>query len=87
MRMPVVNIREMRMTVLHCLMLVLMAVGLIAIPRKVMAMLVVLIVAVLVRMQHSGVCMPMQMVLGQVQPDSGCHKHRRQPEHRAGGLA
>ena len=57
MRMPVVNIREMRMTVLHCIMLVLMAVGLITIPRKVMTVLVVRIVAVLVHMRYAGVFM------------------------------
>ncbi len=51
MGMPVVNIRVMRVTVVHCLMLVVMGMGRIAIPHKVMAVLVVRIVTVLVRVR------------------------------------
>ena len=78
-----VNIWEMRMRVLHDLMLVFMAVRRITIPRKVMAVLVMRIVAVLVRVRHRSVLMRMVVVLGQVQPDPGRHEHCRQPEHHA----
>lgn len=57
--MPMVDIREMRVSVLHCLMLVIMAVRLISIPWKVMAVLVVHVVAVFVQMRHRVVLMGM----------------------------
>ena len=86
-RMPMVDIRKMRMAVACRLMLVGMGMGLIAIPVKVMAVLMVRIVAVFMRMGQRGVIMRMRMVFGQMQPNAGCHQRCCQPKYRAGGLA
>lgn len=80
--MPVMNIGEMRVAVRERFVLMRMAMRLFAIPRKVMAMLVVCIVAVSVCMRPQHMGMRMRVRLRQMQPYAGAHQSCSHPKHR-----
>lgn len=85
--MPVVNVRKVRVAVVHGRMLMRMGVRLGAIPIGVVAVLVVGIVAVWVGVGQRGVLVVVRVVFAQVQPDPSGHQPRSQPENQADRFA
>ena len=84
---PMVNIREMQVLVHQGLVSMPMTVGFLAIPSKVMRMLVVLVMSVLVRVFQRFVGVFMVMPFTQVQPDTQTHQGTGQPEQGRCGFA
>lgn len=84
MRVPVVNVRKVRVAVFQRLMLMQMGVRLGAIPTGFVAVLVVGIVAVRVLVRQRGMLMGVGVVFCQVQPDPRGHQARSRPENHAG---
>ena len=81
MRMPVMNIRIVRMPVRKSG--VVMGMGM-RLPRRIgfgMDMLMVFVVHVFVGMRHGLVGMPVFVIFGKVQPHPESHQPARQPEH------
>ena len=85
-RVPMVDIRKVRMAMVYRLMLVGVCVGLVTPPVKIVAVLVVCIVAMRMCMGHWRVLVRMHVVFSQVQPDTGSHDGCCQPKHWACGL-
>ena len=80
MRMPVMDVRVVRMLVRHAFVAMRMRVGLLAIPFKAVLVLVVVVMAVAVSVLETLVRMFMLMPLAHVQPHAERHECRRQPE-------
>jgi hypothetical protein len=85
--MLVVNVRKMRVAVVHGRMLMRMGVRLGAIPIGVVAVLVVGIVAVWMGVGQRGVLVVVRVVFAQVQPNPGGHQPCCQPENQADRFA
>ncbi len=73
MPMPVMDIGEMRVGMRQRRMLVRVAMRLLAVPRKIMGVLVMGIVAVCMRMRHRHMGMRMRVRLRQMQPNARAH--------------
>ena len=84
---PMVNIREMRVLVRHGLVSMPMAVRFLAIPSKVMRMLVVLVMSVRMRVLQRFVGVFMVMPFTQMQPDTQAHQGTGQPKQGRCGFA
>ena len=84
--MLMVKIWKVRVVVLQVRMLVLMGVRLLAVPFKIVGVLVVRVVPVPMPMRKRGVLMIMCMALGEVQPDARRHQGSSQQKGGAGGL-
>lgn len=82
--MPVMDVRKVRMPVSQLPVLVHMRMWLRSVPVKVVAVLVVGVVAVHMAVGQGNVLMVMRMVLAEVQPDAGGHQSGGDPEHRVG---
>ncbi len=76
------DVREVRMPVLHLRMKVRMRVRLHTVAVEVMRVLMVVIMAVQMDMRQRHVLMGMRMVLREVQPDTGGHQPGGNPEHQ-----
>ena len=83
MGVAVVNIREVPMAVTNFIVTMGMRMRLHPVPLEIVAVLVVFIVPVLVSMAQRGVLVFVDVALRQVQPDTGCHQHGREPEREA----
>ena len=86
MRMPVVDVRKVRMAVLEWHMLMRVGVRLGTVPFEIVAMLMVFIVPVLVAVLQLSMRVFMGMVLGQMEPHACGHQGRRHPEAGTGGF-
>ena len=84
---PMMDIWEMGVPVAQPDMLVLMGVRFFAVPIEGVRVPMMLIVSVRMRMGHRLVNVVMLVLLGHVQPDSGTHAERRQPERGVTGLS
>ena len=82
--MPVMDIREMCMTVFERRVLVGMSVRFRAIPRKVVRVLVVFVVHVVVGVVQRLMQVFVPVIFRQMQPHAQCHQSRRNPECRRG---
>jgi len=87
MLMPVMDIRNVRVGMRHGCMVMRMHMWLLAVPREIMIMLVMGVVSMFMRMIHREVRMLMNMLLGQMQPDSSRHQCACQPESRSRRVA
>jgi hypothetical protein len=79
-RVPVMEVRIMRMAVPHCRVLVLVAMRLVPVPAGRMLVPVMLVVHVLVRVCHALVDVLMLVALRHVQPHAGRHQRAGNPE-------
>ena len=86
MRMPVVDIREMRMTMRHRRMLMRMCVWFCPIPWHVMRVLMMLVVNMVVGVIHGLVPVLMAMTFRQVQPHAQRHQRGGDPECERSGF-
>jgi hypothetical protein len=80
MRMPVMNIREMRVRMRDRRMGMLMGVRLVAIPREIVLVLVMRVVPMTMRVVQRGVRVRMLVTFADVQPDTQGHQGRGHPE-------
>ncbi|MEN9437783.1 MAG: hypothetical protein RIR09_2438, partial [Pseudomonadota bacterium] len=85
--MPVMDVRKVRMPVSQLPVLVHMRMWLRSVPVKVVAVLVVGVVAVHMAVGQGNVLMVMRMVLAEVQPDARSHQTGGNPEQQVCGLA
>lgn len=83
-RMPVMNVRIVRMLVRDHFMPVWMHMGFAAIPYKIMRMLMVLVMTVRMLVLHCFMRVLMLVSLGQMQPDTQGHQCARPPKMRTG---
>ena len=81
MGMPVVRIRVMRMAMGHRSVRVFVRMGLLAVPWKIMLMLMMQIMAMSVRVSERFMCVLVLVPLGQMQPDATRHQCSGDPEH------
>ena len=84
MRMPVMNIREMCMTVLERCMLVGMTMRLRVTPRKIVRVLVMFVVHVIVGVVQHLMRVFVPVIFRQMQPHAQRHQSRRDPECQRG---
>jgi hypothetical protein len=82
MRVPVMDIREMRMRVRHGCMAVRMGMRLVAVPREVVLVLVMRVVPVTMRVLERIVRVRMLMTFANVQPHAERHQRCSDPEKR-----
>jgi ASC-1-like (ASCH) protein len=87
MPVAVVDVRIVWMAMHQRLVCVRMAVRLLAIPGKIVVVLVMLVVVMAVRVYESLVRMFMRMAFADMQPDTHGHQRTGQPEGEAGMLA
>ena len=80
MRMPVMNIREMRVRMRDRRMGMRMGVRLVAIPREIVFVPVMRVVPMTMRVVQRGVRVRMLVTFADVQPDTQGHQGRGHPE-------
>ena len=87
MLVPMVDIRDVGMGMRQWLMPMGMYMRFLAIPRKVMLVLVVCVVRMLVRMDHRNMGVHVFMLFSQVQPDASRHQRASNPKPGAWRIA
>ena len=87
MRVPVVDVRKVRVLVDHGLVAVPVLVRLGAGPRKIVFVLVMLVVDMPMSVRHRLMHVLVLVMLREVQPDPQAHQHGRHPERERGRFA
>ena len=83
MRVPVMDIRIMRMSVRQWLVPVPVHMRLLSVPPGIVRMLMMFVMHMQVLMLDGLMRVLVFMMLAQMQPDAECHQGRRDPEHTA----
>ena len=79
--MPVMKVGEMRVTVSHGQVMMLVGVRLHAIPLRTVIVVMMLIVTMMMSMSHGIVMVLVLMLFGNMKPNTQCHQDHGRPEH------
>lgn len=80
--MPVMDVGKMLMFVYQRLVLMMVGMRFLAVPWKVMAVLMMRVMDMCMRVRHTDMYMKVGMFFGQVQPDACSHQDGSDPEYR-----